>query len=96
MAAPDEKVAALVYVSGRVQGVGYRFFTERLAAELSVNGWSRNLPDGRVELEIEAGREAALRFIEGLKTGPRMARVSGVSVAWRPFEGRHKGFSIKF
>jgi acylphosphatase len=92
----DEKVAAEIHVRGHVQGVGYRFFTERLAAELGVEGWSMNLPDGRVMLEIEADRKVAEKFIEGLNVGPRMARVSDVSVSWKPYQGKYNGFSIKF
>ncbi|MBI5190214.1 MAG: acylphosphatase [Nitrospirae bacterium] len=92
----DEMVCAAVLVSGRVQGVGYRFFTERLAAEVGVAGWSRNLADGRVELEVEGEKKRVERFIKELGVGPRMARVSDVTVEHRPYRGVHKGFSIKF
>jgi len=91
-----EKAAAEIYVSGRVQGVGYRFFAERLAAELAVTGWAMNLSDGRVMLQIEGGKRQVAKFVEGLKEGPRMARVSEVSVSWMPFQGRHREFSIKY
>jgi acylphosphatase len=90
-----QKAAAEIYVSGRVQGVGYRFFTERVAHELHLSGWSMNLPDGRVMLDIEGDKDEAERFIEELKKGPRMAVVSEVSVAWKPYQGRYKNFSIK-
>jgi len=89
-------VAAEIYVRGRVQGVGYRFFTERVAAEFGIRGWSKNLPDGRVMLEIEAGREKAEMFVKELEAGPSMARVAGVSVSWKPYQGRFNNFSIKF
>lgn len=92
----DENVAAEIRVSGRVQGVGYRFFTERLAAELGIMGWSRNMADGSVELEIEGEKGAVEKFVDALETGPRMARVENVSVSWKPFEGRYKNFFIKF
>ncbi len=92
----DEKLSAEITVRGRVQGVGYRFFTERLAAELGVHGWSMNMPDGSVQLEIEAEKKAAEKFVEGLRVGPRMARVSDVSVAWTPYRGKYDRFFIKF
>lgn len=89
------KVAAEIYVSGRVQGVGYRFFTERVAQELHITGWSMNLPDGRVKLEIEGGEDEAGRFVEELKEGPRMAVITDVSVTWKPYQGKYSNFFIK-
>lgn len=89
------KVAAEIYVSGRVQGVGYRFFTERAAHELHLSGWSMNLPDGRVMVEIEGDEDDALRFVDELKIGPRMAVITDVSVAWKPYQGKYKNFFIK-
>ena len=67
---PDRMVAAEIIVSGRVQGVGYRFFTERAAAKHNVRGWSMNLPDGRVALEIEAVEEDAKGFYKRTRTRP--------------------------
>lgn len=92
---PPEMVCAEVYVSGRVQGVGYRYFTERLAAELGILGWSMNLPDGRVMLEIEADSRSAERFIKELEKGPPMARVSDVSATWKPYGAKFSGFIIR-
>lgn len=92
----EDRAAAEVYVSGRVQGVGYRFFTERLAAELGITGWSMNLPDGRVMLEVEGERPKLEIMVAELKVGPRMARVSEVAVTWKPYQGRYRDFFIKF
>ena len=96
MAGEDDLVSAGIMVSGRVQGVGYRFFTETAARELDIKGWSKNLPDGRVELDVEGTRGAVLKFIEELKAGPRMARVSEVEVSWKPHRGRYDTFYISF
>jgi len=90
-----EKVAAEITVSGRVQGVGYRFFTERAALGHGIKGWSMNLSDGRVMLDIECEKRDADLFIEELKKGPSMAHVTDVSVIWKPFLGRFKNFFIK-
>jgi len=91
-----DKVSVDITVSGRVQGVGYRFFTESLAARLGVNGWSMNMPDGSVTAEVEGDREAVEKFVAELKDGPRAARVAEVSVTWKPYQGRYNNFIIRF
>jgi acylphosphatase len=66
------------YVRGRVQGVGYRYFAQRAAAELGLSGYARNLDDGRVEV-YAAGPAAKLSELSGLLyRGPRWADVRGV------------------
>lgn len=67
-------------VSGRVQGVGFRFFAERAARELGVRGWVRNLPDGSVETVAEGEEDAVSLYLARLKTGPRASRVDAVAV----------------
>ena len=62
-------------VTGRVQGVGFRFFAERAARELGVRGWVRNLPNGAVEAVAEGEEEAVTRFVERLRKGPQGSRV---------------------
>lgn len=65
-------------ISGRVQGVGYRYFAELSARESGVTGWARNLDDGRVEVHAN-GTAAQLEDFEGrLRTGPRFADVRSV------------------
>jgi acylphosphatase len=71
--------ARRAFVTGRVQGVGYRFFAERAARELGVCGWVRNLPDGRVEAVVEGDDAAIARFLERLRQGPRGSRVEAVA-----------------
>lgn len=67
------------WLSGRVQGVGYRRFVEKEALALGLTGWVRNAPDGRVEV-LAAGPEAELgRLAERLRQGPRGARVFEMS-----------------
>lgn len=74
-------------VTGRVQGVGYRFFAERTARELGVRGWVRNLPDGSVETVAEGEEGAILRFFERLREGPRGAQVEALAEEERPPAG---------
>jgi acylphosphatase len=66
------------YVSGRVQGVGFRWFVEKHAAEIGVTGWVRNEDDGRVQV-YAVGTSDQLNQLAGfLQRGPRMADVRGV------------------
>lgn len=74
------KEGAHILVSGTVQGVGYRAWTDRTARELGLTGWVRNLYDGRVEILAEAEREVLDDFIERCKRGPRYAQVDNVVV----------------
>ena len=73
-------IARRVRVSGRVQGVGFRFFAERAAREAGVRGWVRNLPDGSVESAVEGDEAAVARYLERLREGPRTGRVTDVRV----------------
>jgi acylphosphatase len=72
-------IARLAVVSGRVQGVGFRFFASRAAREHGVKGWVRNLPDGSVETFAEGEEEAVAGYIEKLRQGPRGGRVTSVA-----------------
>lgn len=81
MAAPRRWV-----VSGRVQGVGFRWFVLRRAEALGLRGWVRNLPDGRVEV-VAGGPAEALSTIDlAIRSGPRLARVDHVESSDYPHE----------
>lgn len=66
------------FVSGRVQGVGFRYFAERVASDLSLTGYTRNLADGRVEVYAVGTPERLSELAGHLRMGPRMADVRGV------------------
>jgi acylphosphatase len=72
------RVARRYVVSGEVQGVGFRFFTQRVAARHQVVGYVRNLPDGRVEAYAEGTPESIEGFKHDLAAGPQYARVEQV------------------
>jgi acylphosphatase len=74
------RVARRYLVSGRVQGVGFRFFAEEAGRREGLRGWVRNLPDGRVEITAEGEPEAMARFEIAVRQGPRGARVDDVRV----------------
>ena len=71
-------LARRFYVSGRVQGVGFRYFAESVASRLGVSGYVRNLPDGRVEVYAAGTAEQLASLAAELGCGPRMAWVDGV------------------
>ncbi len=68
------------YVSGQVQGVGFRYFVKRYADQLAVNGYAKNLPDGRVEFLLQGEKSAVLSVVDTIRTGPSWSRVTGVKV----------------
>jgi acylphosphatase len=75
----DERVAKRFYVSGVVQGVGYRYFAARVARRLGISGFAKNLRDGRVEVYAIAPLAELKSFRAELKRGPQGASVSDVS-----------------
>lgn len=70
--------AKLYFVRGRVQGVGFRYFVERVAAELALTGYTRNLDDGRVEVYATGPPAKLAELSQLLWKGPRFADVRGV------------------
>ncbi len=83
-----------VYVSGRVQGVGYRDFVQRSALQLALSGVVRNLEDGRVEAVAEGPEAAVDAFLAKLERGPRAARVTRVDAVPIPARGDWTTFEI--
>lgn len=72
------------WISGRVQGVGFRFFVERCACALGLCGWVRNLTDGRVEVLASGTPDALSRLEERLHAGPPGARVEAIVTETSP------------
>ena len=97
MTVPDSSdlVAAEIVVSGMVQGVGYRFFTQRAAEELNLSGWVRNLPDGRVQVEAEGPRPRVEELLARLRVGPRLSSVTDVAVTWKIASGAARSFLVE-
>jgi acylphosphatase len=89
------RVARRFLISGRVQGVGFRFFAAAAARREGVHGWVRNLPDGRVEAAAEGESAAVERFERAVRQGPRGARVEDVEVDDDLPAGRETGFDIR-
>lgn len=88
------RVARRYLISGRVHGVGFRFFTEAAAAREGIDGWVRNLSDGRVEIAAEGDGEAMMRFERAVRHGPPSARVDEVEVT-ENVPGGAAGFTVR-
>ena len=81
--AGEDRVAVTKHlrISGRVQGVGFRFHMQRRARELGVTGWVRNRHDGTVEAMVQGTPEAVDAMIAAARQGPRSALVTDVRVS---------------
>jgi len=88
-------VARRFLISGRVQGVGFRYFVDARATAEGVHGWVRNLPDGRVEALLEGDMDSVDRVEAALWRGPSGAVVEDVAWEAAPPSGRATGFSIR-
>ncbi len=98
----DSRLKAVRWiVTGRVQGVSYRYFTQQAARELQLTGWVKNLDDGSVEVRVAGDSEVLERFRRELLQGPRFGRVDGIEV--EPMDADalvrdlgHRGFDIRW
>lgn len=87
---------AHIWVSGWVQGVFFRSHTRDMALSLGLNGWVRNLPDGRVEAVFEGEDDALKQMVSWCHKGPASARVDDAEVEWEEPTGEFEDFSIKY
>jgi acylphosphatase len=87
--------ARRLVIGGRVQGVGFRYFTQEIALREGVTGWVRNLPDGCVEVYLEGEAETVIRVERLLRRGPPSARVDEVHVEIELPAGGYSDFVIK-
>ena len=96
MSAAELRSAAEILVEGRVQGVGYRNYVQRKAAQFGLAGYVMNLKDGRVRVRVEGPREAIEDLARELAKGPPLARVEHLGVTWRPPTGRFSTFGVRY
>ncbi len=90
------QVARRLLISGRVQGVGYRYFAVRAAANYQVTGYVRNLDSGQVEVVAEGPREAIEEFKKELAAGPYHAQVREIAEIAIEVSGRYQGFRVEY
>ncbi len=84
-----------VLISGRVQGVGYRYAAYKEAIRLGVRGWIKNLPDGRVEGVFEGSRPVLNHLLAWCRQGPQTAMVSVVAHEWSACDTPFDAFTIR-
>ena len=83
-----------IFIKGRVQMVSFRYYTKEKALELNLNGWIRNLDDGRVEVVVEGIEDKIKEMLEFLKEGPRFSKVEDVEVKEEEVRNE-EGFEVK-
>ncbi len=86
--------AAIIKVYGKVQGVGFRYYTNKKAVELNLCGYVQNKPDGSVYIEAEGDETNLLTFIDWCNIGPQWARVANVESQFMPLINA-VGFQVK-
>jgi acylphosphatase len=90
---PRQRLDAVV--RGSVQGVGFRYFVLRRAADLDLDGWVRNEPDGSVRCRAEGGRPALEALLAALRDGPPGAWVDRVEASWATASGDLGPFTVR-
>jgi acylphosphatase len=85
-----DRIARHAWIRGTVQGVAFRWHTKERARELSLAGWVRNLPDGRVEAWIEGEPSAVEEMLAWFRRGPPSAHVAGVEVVEEALDGAER------
>ncbi|MDR0558091.1 MAG: acylphosphatase [Treponema sp.] len=90
------ETAFFARVTGRVQGVGFRYACQDAARTLGLSGWVRNTGDGDVEVWSEGDEKKQSAFLKWLRRGPPYARVDGVAATPQNPTGAYKEFFIKF
>ena len=84
-----------MYISGFVQGVGFREYVKKKARKMNVTGWTRNLTDRRVEIVAQADEALLNKFIKIASRGPFLAEVKNVSLEWEEPQEIFAGFERK-
>ena len=85
-----------VVLAGKVQGVGFRYFTKNLAKKYGLKGYVRNLPDGTVEIVAEGDEKTLRKFLEEVEKGPPLAEVTHMRFQFEEKEGGFEDFVIEY
>ena len=92
----NRKVQLYVLISGKVQRVGFRDFTQINAKQLGINGYAKNLQNGKVEVVAEGDKLQLNALVKKLRQGPRSSKVNDVKIEERAYTGEYKSFGIRF
>ncbi|EKD64936.1 MAG: hypothetical protein ACD_50C00235G0006 [uncultured bacterium] len=85
---------ARIFISGFVQGVGFRYFVKKNAQDLGLTGWVRNTPDGRVEAFLQGSEVDIEKMIKLCRKGPFLSEVKDVGASWEDQREDLEGFKI--
>ena len=88
-------VRAHLLISGRVQGVAFRYYTQDIAQSCEIMGWVRNCWDGKVEIIVEGEEEKVKKLISWCYQGPGSAIVEKVGIEWEKYRGEFNSFGIR-
>ena len=89
------KIRVMITITGAVQGVNFRHFTQQSALRHDVKGWVRNLPSGAVQGCFEGEEMDVMTLVDWCRTGPSRARVDEVKIEKGEFSGEFKVFEIR-
>jgi len=90
-----KKVRVHLLISGRVQGVAFRYYTQDIAQSLGIKGWVRNCWDGKVEIVMEGEEDRVKELIDWCYQGPGSAIVEKVDVEWEEYREEFITFGIR-
>lgn len=85
-----------IKISGRVQGVGFRYFTHKKANEFGLSGWVKNTYDGGVQVMVRGDETDVETFIDHLRTGPPLSRVINLTKVKMPLAEEFTGFEVRY
>ena len=91
---PEDTLTVNMKITGKVQGVGFRYFVLQQAQELGVEGWVNNKPNGAVEALAQGDKEDLEQFIAKVKEGTTFSRVDNVNLEWMNKGEQYFGFEI--
>lgn len=85
-----------ILVDGRVQGVGFRYFTQMMAIRYNLTGWCKNLYNGKVEIEVQGSEENLAKFINAIKKGNNFSRIDDMNLNELPINNNEKKYRIAY
>ncbi len=93
---PSDPIRIHIWVTGRVQSVGFRAFVQQSGVLYNLTGWVRNVGYDTVETVAEGSREWLEKFAEAVKNGPRAGRVDEARIEWETARGEFQNFGVKY
>jgi acylphosphatase len=85
----------IIKVFGQVQGVGFRWYTRRMAQDLGLTGWVCNEPDDSVKILAEGERDKLEKLVDWCRQGPESAQIDNVEAEWTKTKEEFKDFTVK-